>query len=147
MTEVSIKIEEQSRELSEIHREQREYREEIRQLRQENVTLREENTKLKQVVFQIEERLESLENGKRRKNIVIQGMNINKNVLETLKQEINNFIQVELAVDVQIEKVVKLGEKVCLVELEKEVDKRKVMRNKSKLRNRRKCYNVTIDIN
>ncbi|CAG9831565.1 unnamed protein product [Diabrotica balteata] len=115
-TGVSIKIEEQSRELSEIRREPKKYRKEIRQLRQNNVTFREENTKLKKVVFQIEERIESLEKVKRRKNIVIQGLNIDTNVPETLKHEIKKFMQIELTVDVQIEKVVKLEEKVCLVD-------------------------------
>ncbi|XP_050510126.1 uncharacterized protein LOC126886965 isoform X1 [Diabrotica virgifera virgifera] len=47
-----------------------------------------------------------------------------------------NFMQTELEVDVQIEKALKLGENVCLVELEKEEHKRKIMRNKSKLKNR-----------
>ncbi|CAG9839933.1 unnamed protein product [Diabrotica balteata] len=64
-------------------------------------------------------------------------MNIDTNIPEALKHEIKNVMQVELAVDVQIEKIVKLGEKVCLVELEKEDDQRKVMRNKIKLRNRK----------
>jgi hypothetical protein len=127
---------------TQIKKEQEECREEIKKIREENRKLWEENQELKKENKEIKEKvgemsntIEWLEKQKRKNNIVIQGLEINTNDTKILKEGMRNLIGKELGIEVQVKMAYKLGIKTCLIELENEEDKEKIMKNKYKLKN------------
>lgn len=123
-----------SEQIKSMREEQREYREEIAKLRMENKNLGVENEKMKNVISDMETRLERLENDKRRNNIVLQGLSINSNDQEVLKETMVKFMEKQLNINVGIRSSTKLGEKTYLISLTDQMEKIKVMQNKNKLR-------------
>lgn len=134
MEKMGDKMEEMNREIKKTREEQREYREEMKQLRKENQKLMEENGKMKKIITELDNRLERLENGRRKNNIVVQGVRIETNNPEVLQNTIGNFLEKELQIETVVESAVRLGERTCLVGLANQEEKRKVMLNKQKLR-------------
>lgn len=82
----------------------------------------------------MDHRLELLEGEKRKNNIVVQGVGIETNNPEELRNKMEKFLEKELQIKTAVESSVKLGEKTCLVRLANQEEKRKVMLNKQKLR-------------
>lgn len=119
---------------TEIRNENKWFMENMREMRIENEIIKNENEGLKKEIKQIKERLERIENINRRKNIVLQGLPIKNNDHTIMKEEMENFMEEKLNIDIKIKSVKKLGNKTCLIELENENEKVKVMKNKSKLR-------------
>ncbi|KAK9702373.1 hypothetical protein QE152_g29990 [Popillia japonica] len=74
-----------------------------------------------------------MEAGKfRSKNVMISGHAFNDKGPEELKVVTNNFLKVNLDLDINVKKVTKLAEKVYRIELDNEEDKEKVMRKSRK---------------
>lgn len=121
-------------ELQEIRKEQKEYRKEIAEIREENKRIAKENKELKENIHLINTKLNNIEKEKRRNNIVIQGIPIDTRDEEILKENMHTFITRNMNINVRIKNARKIGEKICLVELENGNDKRLIMRNKNKLK-------------
>ncbi|CAH1159917.1 unnamed protein product [Phaedon cochleariae] len=81
------------------------------------------------------DKVEWLEKQKRKNNVVIQGKKLDTNDTEILKEGMKAMIEQELEITVQVKSAYKLGEKTCLIELEREEDKVNIMKNKYKLKN------------
>uniref|UniRef100_A0A6P7G5E5 Shootin-1-like n=1 Tax=Diabrotica virgifera virgifera TaxID=50390 RepID=A0A6P7G5E5_DIAVI len=64
--------------IQEMKEEQKQYRQEIKELREENDHIKKENKDLKQKMDKMEERMDKMEKEKRRNNVIIQGMDINR---------------------------------------------------------------------
>lgn len=120
--------------VTEMREEQKEYRKEIRELREENIQIKQENVALKQQIQEIERRVDNLEKEKRRKNVVIQGLEVNTNNQNILKEEVEDFMKSTLKINTEIKGARKLSKKVILVEMKNTTDKEDVMKNKSKLK-------------
>lgn len=142
--EILIILKHLSQKVENIEKKQENILMELKTVKEENETIKKENEELKKEIKYIKEKMEHFENDKRRKNVVIQGLNIDTEDMNALKNEIESFIKQELDVEVDIKRGKKLGPKVCLIELNEMEDKIKIMRNKSKLRNNR---NAKIFIN
>ncbi|KAL3283727.1 hypothetical protein HHI36_024207 [Cryptolaemus montrouzieri] len=79
------------------------------------------------------DRIDKLENEKRRNNLIVQGLTIKSENQDELKTEIAETIEKHFGIEVKITGASKLGPKTCLVELENaEVKKNNIM-NKNKL--------------
>lgn len=124
------------REIKELRREQMEYRKEIMELKDINEKAMVEINELRKEIEANNGRIERLENEKRKKNIVVQGMIVNTDDSSRLRVTMEKLLEEEVGVNVIVNTARKLGEKTCLVELNSEENKIKVMKNKSKLKNR-----------
>lgn len=128
-------VKEVLKEVKDIKQKQNDLQEEIKGIRQENEKLKEENRQIKNEMLEMKDTIERLEKERIRNNIVITGLKINTNIQEDMRNGIENFIQQKVGVDIKVKKAYRIGEKTCKVELEKEEEKRQVMKNKNKLKN------------
>lgn len=62
------------------------------------------------------------------------GIKIDTEDKKVLKQAVENMFENNLQVKVQIKAAHRLGEKICLIEMEKEEEKEKIMKSKHKLK-------------
>lgn len=123
-------------EVKELRREQADYKKELEKLKNENEKMAEEINELKRGMNGYNEKIEKLESEKRKKNIVIQGLTIDTQDGNMIKEKMRKLIEDELGVEITIETAHKLGTKTCLVELCSQENKVEVMKNKSKLKHR-----------
>ncbi|XP_072377803.1 uncharacterized protein [Diabrotica undecimpunctata] len=86
--------------------------------------------------YEANEKIEKLEREKKRKNVVIQGLNIDTNDQKLLREAVENFLKKELQVSVDVNGARKIGENTTLVELNSVKNKIEVMKNKNKLKNK-----------
>ncbi|XP_050503710.1 uncharacterized protein LOC126882760 [Diabrotica virgifera virgifera] len=128
-------------EVKEIKNEQRKYWEELNDLKtelekvkQENQTKHKEKEEMKKELNDMKIRVQRLEKERKVNNVVIQGLPIDTIDRNALKQTVGNFMEKEMNINVQIEEVIKLGEKTCLVKLQNKFEKEKIMQNKAKLK-------------
>lgn len=131
-------------ETQQIRRELEDYREEISSikkenevLRQENIEIKTENKGIKEELGQLRNKMEWIEKEKRRNNVVVMGLEVNYENGKTIKENMETMLKEELQVEVQVKTANKMGDKICLLELESEEDKGKIMRNKHKLRTKK----------
>ncbi|KAF2901167.1 hypothetical protein ILUMI_05018 [Ignelater luminosus] len=115
-------------EIGQVKTEQRKYSEEMEKLKSEKERLKKENVEIKK------ERLDK----KREKitYIVLNGINIETEDNAGIEESMEVFIKQRLGLSVQVKEAHKLGEKVCLISLESELDKIEVMENKYQLKNK-----------
>jgi len=90
---------------------------------------------IKKELEKVKNKVEWFERDKRKNNIVMSWLKFDTNNTEALKMTMCNFINTHLGVTVEIKETRKLGEKTCLIELENEQEKVKIMENKGKLKN------------
>lgn len=126
-----------TQEVKELRKEQKEYREEVKELRRENGSLREENTRLKSKIEGVEEKIEKMERDGRRNNMVIQGIKVNTDNQNLLKEMVEDFMENTLRVKISVRNARRINDHICLVELNNATDKEKVMKSKSKLKEMR----------
>lgn len=129
--------------MMEMRKELKEYKEDIKIIKTENEELRnkyekisKENTEIKRELENLKHSVENLGREKRKMNVVMTGKTIdaiNKTQRE-LTNQMNEFIKEKLDVQVNIKTVQKLGEKVCLIELQNLHEKEQIIKNKYKLR-------------
>lgn len=133
-------------ELKELKEEQKEYRREMGELKLANEKAMEEINQLQNELSNTNKRLQKLEGEKRRRNIVIQGLPIDTDNPNMLKNTVGGFIEKELGVKVKVNDARKLGDKTCLVELDNKYEKSKVMQNKMKLNQQKEKIYVNDDL-
>ncbi|KAI4458825.1 hypothetical protein MML48_7g00006827 [Holotrichia oblita] len=80
-------------EIRSIGTELKEIVQEVKILKQENITLRNENEQLKKEVYLINEKIEK---EKRKNNVIVQGIRIDTNEPDLLKEEMHQFMENEL---------------------------------------------------
>lgn len=137
MKDIITDQKEMRKEVQQTREEQRGLYEEIKKLREENQIIKnennqikEENEKIKKELIDMEIILERIEKEKKKNNIIIKGLEIEEEEPEKTKELINCFV--------------KLREKMYLVELHKEDDKRQIMQNIKKLK-KMKTMKIFID--
>ncbi|KAK9739351.1 hypothetical protein QE152_g9156 [Popillia japonica] len=100
----------------------------------ENVQIKKENEGIKKELIDMKMYIERLEKEKRKNNIVVKGLEIREKELEKIKELINSFVKEQLGITAEIKTATKLREKIYVIELHKEDDKKQIMQNKRKLR-------------
>lgn len=113
--------------IQELKEGQKKYEDEIRSLKRENEEMK---TKFKELNL----RLDNMEKGKIRNNLVISGLKLDAEGGENLKEEINNFIREKLGIEVKLKGVRKIGTDKGIVEVENFDDKSKILKHKYKLK-------------
>ncbi|KAK9753434.1 hypothetical protein QE152_g3566 [Popillia japonica] len=99
-------------------------------------TKHEDEDRLGKIMEMILELKGKIEKEKRKNNVIVQGIRIDTNKPDLLKEEMLEFIESELKVKVALKGIRKIGDKIYWVELGSIDEKLKIMRNKSKLKNR-----------
>lgn len=64
-------------------------------------------------------------------------MKLDTNEPSKLVENVRNFLSQQLKINIEPKAVNKIGEKMCIVECQKEADKEKIMANKAKLKERK----------
>lgn len=134
-------------EIKELRRELKEQNQEMNSLKEINKKAMSEIDELKLEMFKNKETMERLEREKRRKNIVIQGLDIKTNDEEKMKEEVKQFLNKELGTELEVNRARKIGSRTCIIELDSLENKNKVMKNKGKLRNLGKKIYINDDMN
>lgn len=117
-----------------IHEELKRVREENQSIKNENVQIKKENEGIKKELIDMKMYIERLEKEKRKNNIVVKGLEIREKEPEKIKELINSFVKEQLGITAEIKTATKLREKIYVIELHKEDDKKQIMQNKRKLR-------------
>nr|CAI5866757.1 unnamed protein product [Callosobruchus analis] len=89
---------------------------------------------MKTEIKALNQKVEALEKANKKKNLVISGIKIDTNDEKTLKGTVENFLLKELQVTVNLKGAQKIGEKMCVIEMESITDKIEILKNKNKLR-------------
>uniref|UniRef100_A0A6P7GZJ8 Uncharacterized protein PF11_0207-like n=1 Tax=Diabrotica virgifera virgifera TaxID=50390 RepID=A0A6P7GZJ8_DIAVI len=131
-----------SNDVTEIKKDQKSSKEAIeqliednRKLKNENKHLKQENKEIKEELKEIKENMEFMEKQRRKNNVVMNGLTIDTYEQGAIKEAMLNLFKGHMEIEVKIKNAYKLGIKTCLIELEDQEDKIKVMKNKSKLKN------------
>lgn len=131
-------------ETKQIRADQQDMKNEIKKLREENEkilmenqVINAENKNIRQKNRELEDRLEMLEREKRKNNVIINGMKMDVEDKKVLKEVMENMFEKEMQIKVDVKAAHKLGERTCLIELEKEREKELIMNNKHKLKDLR----------
>lgn len=134
-------IQEVKKEQKEIRRDQKDYIEEIMQLRKENENvknecekIRIENTEIKKDLEGLKRKLEQIEKASKMNNLIITGIDFNTQNETELKEEMKSFINKQLNININAKRVMKIADKVYKFELEDNIDKERILRNKHMLR-------------
>ncbi|KAL3267039.1 hypothetical protein HHI36_011181 [Cryptolaemus montrouzieri] len=122
-----------SLEVKGLRKEQKDYRNDIIELKKGNKILIEQNREMECKLELLGDRIDKLENEKRRNNLIVQGLAVKSDNQDELKTEIAETIKKHLGIEVKITGDSKLGPRTCLVELENAEVKKNVMMNKNKL--------------
>lgn len=109
-------------------------REENKQIMLENQNLQTENKVMKTKMNEMSDRIEWLEQEKRKNNVVMSGLKINMDDRKILQKTVENILSKDLQIQVKVTSTRKIGGKICLIELENEEAKELVMKNKNKLK-------------
>lgn len=122
------------KELQEVNKELSTLRKENEQLRNENKEIKREYELIKTDIGVLKEKIEFMEKGKRRMNVIVTGMDMEAYRTEELQPIMEDFIEKKLEVKTSIETATKIGGKTCLLSFKHFEDKVKVLKNKSKLK-------------
>lgn len=113
---------------------------------EENNLIKQENTKIKQELNELRKNMEWMEKDKKKNNVLVSGMDLDKIGNENIKDTIEEFIEKNLGVKIVIKSTIKLSSKTCLIEMANQEDKYKVMKNKSKLKNHQQQIFINNDL-
>lgn len=94
-----------------------------------------ENENTKQELGTVRNALGILEKDYKRNNVIVKGLNIQGEDPNELKNTMVNFMKEHLQVTVEVNKVIKIGNKTCLVQTKDAAEKDRLMENKHKLAN------------
>lgn len=137
LDKILVMLQALTQEVQELKMEQMELKEEFRKMKKENESIKRENAELNREFKLINEKLDALEREKRRNNVVVHGLKMDSKDQNILKEEMEQFIKKELNIDTDIKSAKNIGNKICLIEFNSTTEKEKVMKNKSKLKNRK----------
>lgn len=121
--------------IKEIRKQNNEHEQQMNRITQANEKLKLEVQEVKQKMEKMEESLEQMEKAKRRKYLIIKGIDIWNDDKEVVKQYIETFLKEKVEVDVKIETVRRLNDKICLIGMKKVEEKIDILKNKNRLRN------------
>lgn len=121
--------------LQNIREEQKDFWKEVKEIKEENEFLKKENNEVKKELQLLKGKIDLMDKEKRRNNIIIQGIPITTYEEGVIKERMNRLLKDNLELEVKIKNARKIGEKICLLEMENNTDKQLVMSNKSKLKN------------
>lgn len=120
-------------ELKQIRRENQEYREEVGKIREENSIMRKELDETRKRIIYVEDKLEYMEREKIRNNIVLKGMELRSADREGFKNQVKKFLHEQVGVTVEIRRVRRINEIMCVAEVNSWEEKLSIMENKRKL--------------
>lgn len=126
-------------EIKEIRREQKENHDQLTAVKQENENLKKE-------IKHITARMEDLEKERKRKNLIITGVKIDKNDENVIKNDLESFITRELKLNIKLRSARRIGEKTCVVETESMTDKFSILEKKSMLRSHQDRIYIESDL-
>lgn len=109
--------------------------EENARIKKENENIERENKEIKEEMRKLIGKVEVLDKDRRLNNIIVQGIEIDTSDGKIIKEAMENLIKKHVKVDVEIYSAHKLGKATCLVKMNNNQDKTKVMQNKNRLRN------------
>lgn len=124
-------------EMKEFRKENAEIKQQMQQLKKENKDLKKEINEMRQKMEKTEINVEYCQKVSKRNNLVIKGLPINTNDNETIKEDMQNFIKQELGIQAKICRASRINDRMCTIEMQMFEDKMKILRAKSKLRNKR----------
>lgn len=122
------------KEIKELRKEQVDHKEELKKIKEIYESAMTEIDSLRQELTEANGKITKLEEEKRKKNIIMQGLTINSNDRNIIKEEMGNFIKEKLEIEIKINNAVKLGNATCMLELDNLDEKIAVMKNKYKLK-------------
>ncbi|KAK9700433.1 hypothetical protein QE152_g31227 [Popillia japonica] len=85
------------------------YKQQFQQLTQINSTLQEENNNMKKELIDLKQRIDKIEQEKRRNNLIVTGMKLKHH--GNPKEEIENFVKTHLKLDIKMKKAYAIGER------------------------------------
>lgn len=132
---VSLDVQQIRNEQQEIRREMKELKDENNKMKHENELLKLENEKIKKNIATLNVKTEQLDKEKRKKNVVVTGLEVVKENENKLKEVMRDFIKENLQIETAITSANRLGKETYLVSFENIEEKWKVMEQKGKLRN------------
>lgn len=124
-------------EMKEIRKENAEINQQMKQMRKENEGLKKEIKEMKQKMEKTEKTVELCQKATKRNNLIVKGLPINMSNNEMIKEKVQNFIKQELGIEAKICRASKINDKVGVIEMEMFEDKMKILRAKSKLKNKK----------
>lgn len=93
-----------------------------------------EKTQLIGKIEEIENKLERYEKERRKNNIVVNGIKVDTDNEEVLKEGIVKFIKEEMKIDVKVKSMYKIGPEACVVAINSWEEKLEILKNKYKLK-------------
>ncbi|CAG9765285.1 unnamed protein product [Ceutorhynchus assimilis] len=105
-----------------------------KELKEELLKLKGEN--------EVRKTIEIIDKERRKNNVVMNGLKFDNNEPEVLVKDVKAFLNQQLKVNITPKSVTRIAERTWIIELQNEVDKRKIMENKTKLKGheRRKSF-------
>uniref|UniRef100_A0A6P7GZA9 Uncharacterized protein LOC114348368 n=1 Tax=Diabrotica virgifera virgifera TaxID=50390 RepID=A0A6P7GZA9_DIAVI len=92
---------------------------------------------MKQKMDKLELTLEICQKERKKNNLIMKGLPISTSDMEQLKNEIGNFLNKELRIMAELNKVQKINDNMCIIVFNKFEDKLRVLKAKSNLRSYR----------
>ncbi|KAF2887776.1 hypothetical protein ILUMI_18397 [Ignelater luminosus] len=122
--------------IKDIKRENQEFSKEIKTLKMENQndSIKQDNKKIRKKLAEAKSKIKRLDKERNEKNIVISGLDMNNMDLNSLKETMEKFILQHINIQIELKKVDKLTDKMCLIELKNLEDHATIMKNKAKLK-------------
>lgn len=134
LQQLAIDVKEIKKEQKTCMQELIELRKENEILKKENETFRKESDQTRKELRELSNIVDILEREKKKNNVVVTGLRIDTQDPEILKGTMKSMLTRALDVDIEIKSALKLGEKTCVIQLENETEKEKIMENKNKLK-------------
>jgi predicted RNase H-like nuclease (RuvC/YqgF family) len=127
-------IQKLTEEVKEIRKENHKYHEILGKLAEENKEIKRENNEMKNKMQYMEDKLEQMERHQKKNSIVIFGMELKKEKNETPEKKLEKWIKNNREINVEIESVYKINNKMYVGEVSKYEKKIEIMKKKSCLR-------------
>lgn len=141
MQEMKSEQKEMRKEIQQNGEEQRKFSQELLKIKQENENLKRENAQIKKEnelikkeLQEIKADLQVIQKDNKKNNVIISGLDIPTEDPLVVTETVTNFIKQNLKVNVQPKNIMKIGRKVCVMELKTAEDKREIMQNKANLK-------------
>jgi uncharacterized membrane protein len=119
MEDLKNMIQKLMEEVKEIRKENHKYHEILGKFAEENKEIKRENNEMKNKMQYMEDKLEQMERHQKKNNIVIYGMELKKEKNETLEKKLEKWIKNNLGINVEIESVYKINNKMYVGEVSK----------------------------
>lgn len=126
---------------------------EIRKIRDEQtqnnkqlLEIKQENENLKKEMKQLHERVERMEKNNKRKNLIVAGLKVDGKDERQIRTKMEKFMDQELQISIKLRNAIKIGDQTFVIETETMADKVEILKNKSKLRQRKERIYIDNDL-